>query len=159
MPVVEGTPNLEGLEVFEVEVDGDAERWRRLPHAWCPGDIVREDFPVRPGKRLVKYAVFPGNFFPENFSATAAMKAVLGRNLGKPDWPTVACIEGKHPPSTDSPIMGFCGGVRKVRNANIVGIVSVCGSRGAPGCNVRDETLPFSKAYRFMGVISETPIE
>lgn len=148
-------PIIDGLEVFEIEVDGDDPRWSKIEpskYTYCNESACTGDFPVKPGKRIVKYVLLPFAFDPTN---REIIDDTARRNLTRPDRAVTETILDAHKAGcVEKPIVGVCGPVQSAMVDFIVGYVR----EGAGG---RRLSLGFlhssywSRHYRFVAVVSE----
>lgn len=127
-------PDITGLEVVELEVDGSAARWGKIEpkrYAYCDPNARTGDFPVKPGKRMVKVAIFPSNYFGHDPSNEEILAEIKRRNLSDPDRAvTETILDERKAELADSPIVGVCGVVRSgAGGGSVAGVVSG-GSRG-----------------------------
>jgi hypothetical protein len=151
-------PNTEGLEVFTIKLNGSASRWQRIvrkDYAYCAESARTGDFPVKPGEREVKVALFPANYFDHDPSNEEIMAEIKRRNLNDPDRAvTETILDERKDELAESPIVGVCGVVQSDTNGNsIVGYVN----ENANGRNLNLNNLQnrWNRNYRIAAVVSE----
>lgn len=109
-------PNIEGLEVFQIRLNGSDRRWQRIDpkdYAFCEQTARTGDFPVKPGERTVTVALFPANYFAGNPSNEEILAEIKRRNLHDPDRAvTETILDERKAELADSPIVGVCGVVQ-----------------------------------------------
>lgn len=122
-------PDTTGLEIVKIRVNGDDPRWSKIEpkrYAYCNENARTGDFPIRPGKRMVKVALFPTNYFAGNPSNEEILAEIKRRNLRDPDRAiTETLLDAKKGELADSPIVGVCGVVQSdAGGGSVVGCVS-----------------------------------
>ncbi len=146
--VMNKQPIIDGLEVHTIEVDGDDTRWQQPESA-------RTDFPVKPGKRVVRYVLLP---CPADHSNQAVLDDTAHRNLAPPDRAiTETILDARQAECADRPIVGVCGAVHQSEHQlQVVG----CVREDANGRELAILTLRsgWISATRFIAVVSEEPL-
>lgn len=152
-------PIIDGLEVFEIEVDGDDRRWGsvdRNRYHFCNGYIRIEDFPVKPGKRLVRYVLLSFGFKPTN---QQVMDEIVQRKLIHPDRAITESILNKsilkacEPVHSSEGIAGICGTVNPDFPGSLATVHKV-GSR-MYAIYVQAQYSWCAGIYKFIAVVSE----
>lgn len=146
---------IDGLTVYEIEVDGDDPRWSKIEpskYAYCNNTARTGDFPNRPGKRIVRYVLLPFAFDPTN---QQIIDDTARRNLTRPDRAiTETILDARKAECVDKPIVGVSGVVQSDTNGHsVVG----CVREDADG---RDLVLDALRNYwgqdcQFVAVVSE----
>lgn len=75
------------LRVFEIDVDGDNPRWATInpaDYTWCVDADVK-NFPVKPGRRALRYVLLPGFLVGHQPFGTSVLSKFRERGLIPPD--------------------------------------------------------------------------
>lgn len=149
-----------GLEIVEIEVNGDDSRWGKIirnEYAHCDdGNPRTGDFPVKPGKRVVKVALFPANYFPGNPSNEQIIVEIARRSLMRPDRAiTETLLDSRSKAElAESPIVGICGLVQSdADGSSVVGCIR--GSADGRSLLLSHPQGWWRRSCRFAAVVSE----
>ena len=144
-----------GLEVFEIEVDGDDPRWSKIEpskYVYCNDSARTGDFPVKPGRRIVKYVLLPFAFDGSN---QQVIDDTISRNLTRPDRAiTETILDARKDECAQKPIIGVCGVVQSGTDGrSIVG--GVYEGAGGRYLGLYDLHGYWNRSCQFVAVVSE----
>lgn len=126
------TPDTAGLEAFEIEVNFDDLRWRRIDfdgesreqlYTDCYESARTGDFPIaHRGKHMVEYVLFPENYFAHALNLQQVLDEIARRNLDRPDRAITETILDAPPVRNTHTIGGVCGVIQiNVAGDTVVG--------------------------------------
>ncbi len=112
-------PIIDGLTVYEIEVNGDDPRWSKFDpkrYVNCNETVRIERFPVKSGKRRIKYVLLSFGHDPTN---RQVFDEIARRNLTRPDWVFIETVlDARSSECVDKPIVGICGVVQSDARGN-----------------------------------------
>lgn len=153
--VCDGEKKEDELEVFEIEVDGTDPRWQEIDskkYWYCYPNAYIRDFPIRSGKRIVKYVLIS---FDENPTTQQVIDEIQKKGFTRPDRAiTETILDGRKAECVGNPIVGVCGVVRSgAYGDSVVGYVFE--SASGRGLSLRDLQDYWPRSCRFVAVVSE----
>ena len=150
--------DITGLEVFEIEVDGDDPRWGRIDrsgYTYCNPHARPADFLVKPGKRRVMCGLFPAYYFHHDPSNQEVVDEINRRHLTRSDRAvTETVLDARHAELVQKPIVGICGVVRTdAYGHDVIGtVVGRAGDRYLGLCDLQDRR---HRSDRFLVLVAE----
>ncbi len=149
------SPTIDGLEIFEIEVDGT--RYQRIlwidpmKYYYFDKDATVADFlPVPPGKRKVRYVLLPCPKY--DWYTIGVINDIKWRKLFPPDQAVTDAVLDRWGKECDiDPITGVCGVVGKK-----IGYVRQ--DQGGRSLRIESPRSYWYQRYRFIAVVSEEPL-